>query len=537
MPIRVRILLVSLIAIIAVGAAFYREYAQNRADVASLVTEKEVIRGERGISTVILHLQRERGLSAGFLVDASPEYRRLLDPQRADTDQALDNIAESGLVSNRERADLKTSTRRLRDRIDHGQADWDEVRTGYTAWITLFLDAIAQKDHGTWSLTMKSPLYPIIDLAAAQENLGLARATLYRIITRGHVEAAERIALARYYGALSENIVFFQRDTRPAVRKQYATLVQPELHQWVLEQIEHVLLQPGSGPLPEAGHAASLRWWAKSTALIDQLKQVEDGIYTTKLGELTSMIASRRAALARYAVVAVATTVLVGALALFAVMRILTALPILLQTMGRVMEKEDFGVRIYTGSNDEFERIGTSINFLLDYTEAVIKQKEVLASTDLLTQLDNRRRFHERVEPELRRADRYQKTTSFILCDIDHFKSVNDQFGHDVGDKVLSSLAAALRENVRESDILARWGGEEFIIMLPEGGPEAGRDLAEKLRQKAEQLDVPGAGRITVSFGVAARLPGQSFGEVLKRADAALYTAKKEGRNRVCLAA
>jgi len=159
-----------------------------------------------------------------------------------------------------------------------------------------------------------------------------------------------------------------------------------------------------------------------------------------------------------------------------------------------------------------------------------------LALKDALTGLANRKRLDDEIEKEIWRAERYGKDLSLIMFDIDDFKKVNDTFGHPVGDHVLAELARVVRGVVRRVDIVARYGGEEFCILTPETPGSGACDLAEKLRQQIASSDFDAAGTVTVSFGVAQYLPGESSQSLLSRADQALYQAKAEGKNRVVFA-
>jgi len=161
------------------------------------------------------------------------------------------------------------------------------------------------------------------------------------------------------------------------------------------------------------------------------------------------------------------------------------------------------------------------------------KELEQLAIRDKLTGLYNRRKLDESFAQEIVRAERYGRPLSFILLDIDHFKLVNDTHGHPVGDSVLIQTAEQLQSALRTSDILGRWGGEEFLIICPETELDVAVNLAERLRQKYEQCDFPSAGVLTASFGVAAHHKGLLANNVLSSVDEALYRAKNSGRNRV----
>lgn len=160
-----------------------------------------------------------------------------------------------------------------------------------------------------------------------------------------------------------------------------------------------------------------------------------------------------------------------------------------------------------------------------------------LATTDSLTGLANRRQFLFRTREELARAGRYDKPLSLLTFDVDHFKRVNDRYGHGVGDQVLREIAQVCREQLRECDVLARIGGEEFAAVLPETPGQGALVAAERLRRAVEGRGFLIAGvpvRVTASFGVSGRQPGDRDPLViLGRADSALYVAKRNGRNRV----
>ncbi len=159
------------------------------------------------------------------------------------------------------------------------------------------------------------------------------------------------------------------------------------------------------------------------------------------------------------------------------------------------------------------------------------------AQTDALTGLGNRRFFDEHVERVLREADRSGATVALIVADVDHFKAVNDNFGHDAGDAILQRVAATLGDVVRTSDLLARFGGEEFAILLPNTHLTGACELAERLRRAVEQRVATVGGRqipVTASFGVASYPEtAKSKDDFFPAADKALYRAKKDGRNKV----
>jgi diguanylate cyclase (GGDEF)-like protein len=187
---------------------------------------------------------------------------------------------------------------------------------------------------------------------------------------------------------------------------------------------------------------------------------------------------------------------------------------------------------------DEVGELLTSFNTLFRQRQALQDRLEHLARTDSLTDLPNRRHFMEAAAQELARAARFGGTLTVLMLDLDHFKRVNDTYGHKTGDAVLQRLAEVCRAALREIDLPARLGGEEFAVLLPNTDHAAALDVAERLRQAVAAMEIPTerspAPQITVSIGVAELDPSMpGIDALLNRADRALYRAKREGRNRV----
>jgi diguanylate cyclase (GGDEF)-like protein/hemerythrin-like metal-binding protein len=165
--------------------------------------------------------------------------------------------------------------------------------------------------------------------------------------------------------------------------------------------------------------------------------------------------------------------------------------------------------------------------------QQALKDLEQLAFTDRLTGAWNRRYFEQIVAAEIARSRRYRQPLSLIFIDIDHFKRVNDRHGHQTGDVVLIEVTQLVRESIRHSDILTRWGGEEFIVLVPATRLNEALALAEKLRAKLAAYEFPEVGPVTISLGVAEYLLEEELDGWLRRADQALYAAKGNGRNQV----
>jgi diguanylate cyclase (GGDEF)-like protein len=160
-----------------------------------------------------------------------------------------------------------------------------------------------------------------------------------------------------------------------------------------------------------------------------------------------------------------------------------------------------------------------------------------LMLSDPLTGLANRRHLDNRIKEEISRSHRYGMPLALAIVDIDYFKRINDQHGHDQGDQLLVYFAHRLQENLRKSDFVARYGGEEFVVLLPETSLDQGFWVMEKIRQTLgdtipEPLDQP----LTASFGIASLTLEDCQQSLLRKADKALYAAKQQGRNRISCA-
>lgn len=203
---------------------------------------------------------------------------------------------------------------------------------------------------------------------------------------------------------------------------------------------------------------------------------------------------------------------------------------------GEIIARSKDNTVIYVDASIEPETDGTDklLGFTGFYQDITDKKRiELLSVTDQLTGIYNRRKLELELEHELSRANRYENSLTLIVIDIDLFKQVNDTYGHQVGDKVLVSVANLIKDNIRRSDILARWGGEEFIIMSTQTALAGALTLAEKVRGLLASCKMDVVGSITASFGVAEYRQNESTESLFKRADTLLYKAKEAGRNRV----
>ena len=210
-----------------------------------------------------------------------------------------------------------------------------------------------------------------------------------------------------------------------------------------------------------------------------------------------------------------------------------------LPAIDRIVKIKDLNneIRIFTVSIDNYIYKGEY--FVISFTDITeLKEKsnllEYQATHDTLTGLNNRQKFHDIFGKEIRRDKRYEHPLSLILLDLDHFKKFNDDFGHDMGDIVLKAMSNIASDVVREHDTIVRWGGEEFIVLLPETDANGANQVAQKLRSTIEEYkDDKIPRKLTASFGITSLIKGDTEESFIKRADEALYEAKNSGRNTV----
>ena len=183
--------------------------------------------------------------------------------------------------------------------------------------------------------------------------------------------------------------------------------------------------------------------------------------------------------------------------------------------------------------NELFKELITKYVSLAKDLENKVKEVTILSITDPLTKIYNRLKFTEELEREIRAVKRYRYPLALIMLDIDHFKNINDTYGHDMGDAALIKVVDIVRRSIRTTDIFARWGGEEFMLLLPHTGLKSAGYVADKLRKIIEGTNIPGIKKMTCSFGVAAYDQNEHMDSFVKRVDNALYRAKNSGRNRV----
>lgn len=237
-----------------------------------------------------------------------------------------------------------------------------------------------------------------------------------------------------------------------------------------------------------------------------------------------------------------ASTVLVGALLFIAASSYDIVLDLRTEGSGSLLPVGFFAflvsmaISLANRFTDTLVRLEERVAERTDELEAANRRLTEVARVDPLTGLLNRRGFLDEVEVEIQRVFRTRRNFAVIVADIDHFKSINDRYGHACGDHVLAWVASSLHEEVRDIDQVARWGGEEFVFLLPETSAAGAAVLADKLRDRLAGSEIEYGGQrfaITVTFGVSEFQRGESLDSCIARADAALYRGKDQGRDRV----
>jgi diguanylate cyclase (GGDEF)-like protein len=181
-------------------------------------------------------------------------------------------------------------------------------------------------------------------------------------------------------------------------------------------------------------------------------------------------------------------------------------------------------------------RLGTFlvITFLLSTLKHTLEHEKELARTDSLTGIANRRYLIELASAEINRAGRYKHPFTVVHIDLDNFKAVNDRFGHSAGDALLRLVGSTIRNNIRATDIVARFGGDEFVILLPETGPEPARVITDKIQKISLDLMQKNQWPVTLSLGVVTFIqPPSTVDEMLKISDGLMYAAKNNGKNAI----
>jgi len=193
----------------------------------------------------------------------------------------------------------------------------------------------------------------------------------------------------------------------------------------------------------------------------------------------------------------------------------------------------DLSKEIEVTGEDEFAALGMAINEMIYHLRQMHKKLLRLSEIDELTNIPNRRKLFSRLALDIERSKRYSFPLTIAMMDLDHFKKVNDVYGHIAGDHVLKKTANILRDNIRKADILGRYGGEEFVIIMVGLDIKQAEIMCEKLRKEIEKYRYPEVGQVTISIGLTMFCEKETSEQLIAKADQMLYLAKEHGRNRL----
>jgi len=516
MTLRQKILMLGLVAISGMFLALWLQYRAYMTQSQAIEAVVRNVSAVVALSHAAHELQRERGMTA---INHSRTTTQALVEQVRHTDAALagtsGDIANLGMALTQLRSEAATATMTPLAILD-----------SYNKLLQRLVDEMDRLTSEPEAAVAKTDMAAHKHLMALKEDLGQIRATLGYWIERKGDDSLVFNRLLRLKSLQEEELRKFGLDASPGLRDR---LAKEFSGQEVAQTLQTVAQIAAEGKLPQKLDVQT--WWSMATVAVDRLKVVED--YSLHLIEKKAELelTQLRSAMRWGVIITLAMGLAAVIMAISATVALLRALDRALRSMELIAASHDFQIRIPADTPDEIGRISRSFNQLLDIAERLLKEKDYLATTDPLTGINNRLRFAKVLGEEAERKRRTETPMALILFDVDHFKSINDTYGHNAGDEVLKGLANLVSSEVRATDFFGRWGGEEFVLLLRDDDCEAAMVVAEKLRNLIANANFPSADQVTCSFGVAAWMRGDTEASLVARADKALYESKKGGRN------
>ncbi|PTL36977.1 hypothetical protein CLG94_01540 [Candidatus Methylomirabilis limnetica] len=522
MTLRQKIILLGLLSIFGISLTLWGQYAEYTLQLRKVEAISHDVRVIKAYSIVIHELQKERGKSK---ISASDASKGAVITQRAATDKVLS--MQSQFIRGTFFAWHKLE--RARRAFDSGTHKPSDLMDTYSLLIGDILDEMKRITRQHDSASAKNEILAHHYLVGTKEYMGLMRATTGRWLEIVGEDDNLHHNLVQINALYGEELRKFQIEASPDLRKAYGEMISAPEIQSTLKEISQAV-QTGKKP----SRITTQMWWSMATSVMDGLKNVEERSLEDIVSKATARIEELRGSIRLGILVALAIGAVIIIITISIIVGLLRALGNILRSIDLISTTMDFSERIPANSDDEIGRISTGFNHLLEVAQRLLAEKDYLASTDTLTGAYNRLQFNRVLLEEIDRKRRNLTEMSLILFDIDHFKLINDSFGHDVGDEVLKTLSRLVSGSIRVIDIFVRFGGEEFIVLLRDDGLERAEAVAEKLRTVIEANEFPSAGKVTCSFGVTSWADNDTNTSFLKRADEALYSAKEEGRNRIC---
>lgn len=532
MTIRAKIILLSIPPILML---FYFVQQEIREGLTSKNNLKDVyakiLKAEK-VSNIVHELQKERGLSSLYLTNRGKETGDKFQEQARETDK---RIEELGTFLKQSKGDLQilslfSGLTATRNQIHSFDITPFETEDFYTSTIAELLEEIIEIAKMARLHETKNVLFAHSHLLNAKEYLGQIRANLGAVFTAGAFDTYRQERLVTLRRAYERNSRNFVQETTDDIKDYYHQTFRGPAVQSTMDMIDTALERSGERTI---GIDPAV-WFESATSSINLLKKVEDySIVKIKQNTTRDLDNAIRQININIGLTLI-LLIIASALSIVLCKTIIGRLEHLQERMTSIVQTRDFSRSVAVQSNDEIGGITKAFNALLETARTSIADIERLSATDSLTQIYNRLKFNDLFKLELQRVQRYKTSLSLIIFDIDRFKEINDAHGHLAGDTVLVELAMIVRESLRGTDIFARWGGEEFVILATETSIEGAKKLAEKVRSEIERFHFTTVVNVTCSFGVAEYTEGDNIDTLSKRADDALYDAKRSGRNRVC---
>jgi diguanylate cyclase (GGDEF)-like protein len=535
LSIRHELLLLGALATASIWAGALLQYLQLRAQTQQLQLVTQDLKAADRYSALAHWTAQERGLSNGWLSQAAIRNPAELAEVRLQVDRFVAPLPGSEVAGDAPRDVVPPAVTarlgqlvRLRGQIDRREIPSYEAFAFYTDLVGAVQDTSARRLAD--GMVAVGLAYEYINhLQYAAEDLAQLRGLVYGALRAGELPPQVQTALSHAVVLYENEWRGYERSVPDAVRPELAAAFASPAVQASIDCGRRLLLLHR---LDAVGLDAT-SWWSLATEAVDTLTQTA----SNGAAALTRRADQRIEVSQRHQDVTVLALIVLGVVTLGLVLstlaRILKGIARLLQGLDRVGARGNFDSQIDASGSDEFGTIATGINKLITIADSTVNVQQQLSMTDPLTGAMNRRGFEQQLVARTLPARGHIEPMCLIMIDIDDFKLVNDTLGHLSGDQALSGLVKVMKDNLRPDDVLARFGGEEFVVLLPGCRLHDGLVVAEKLRGATEAHDFGIRRNITISLGVAEYNRINSPDEFIAAADLHLYAAKAAGRNAV----
>ena len=472
------------------------------------------------ISNAIQEIQRERGISYTQHL-SSLNNKESLSIQRNSTDAALYKLFQ--LNQNDIETEKYLST--LRDSIDNKRISSEEILSQYIMIVSSLLEEISNINTIPFQGMEQLSTIEVKKIFFAKEKLGLLRTLIsLKLHDKNALDGkkAEIKYLYYQYNTIIDEVIQSNNVEIADLLKKFTQLeTSKKTFNFVEESIrsENLILDPS-------------KWFSISTQTIDDLQATCAQALLISSDTLNNSATQAIRDSLFFLFFNIAISIIIAFFVITIVYSVYFPLEKITNFINEATQN-DFNCSLDFHSRNEFGIIAKNINKLIIDVKTLLTEKDFIAYHDSLTGIYNRHKFIEEFNKELKRSDRHNHNIAFAIMDIDKFKHINDEYGHNIGDLVLKTLADVIKENIRETDCFARWGGEEFVLLLPETEQKGAIALAEKIRNAVEKKNFNLASNVTISIGVSTYKKGEALESIYSRADKALYASKEQGRNRV----